>query len=178
MLTVLFPGRIHNLHYDTGAATRAATCGSFNSFDRTPGLYRSPKWTIGGSNDTVLFNGPLLQNTNETFHKAIRYRKFCKRNAKMGHNEFYEYNPSQLGTAWEWPRASDNGKIGQEPKTPQGTITYIFNRTVDNKPSEKVVYSESEMGPYEATYLGFYNQDPELQVPGEEKIWKQIFADK
>ena len=127
---------------------------------------------MSGSNDTVTFTGGFLENTNETFHPTVRYRRFCSRNAKLGYNEFYPYAPEALDKDWEWPPTRNN----QGSATAPGQSNYSLNRKEDNGTLQKKSYSESAMTRLEQIYLAFYDQDSFFQITGEEKIYKQIFG--
>lgn len=140
--------------------------GSVSEYSRKIGEYRKPEWHTSGRSDSVDFTGSFLENRNENIHPAVRCRRFCSRGNKLGHNEFYPYFPEKLkASTWEWPRASTTGLIGQGPPIAPQEVSYTFTRTEDNKTTTKQDYKESRLNRYEKLYLGFYDQDKNLQVP-------------
>lgn len=92
----------------------------------------------------------------------------------MGHNEFYPYNPGTMQKGWTWPQKQSNGAIGAPSSTAANPSGYTFERIEDNKQKKTLQYGESSMGRLEQLYLAFYDQDNEMQIPGEDKIWKQV----
>ena len=141
--------------------------------DRKVGSYKAPEVTPAR----------YLQNTNETFHPAIRYRLFCSKATSLGNDDSEGYNPGQLQT-WTKPQAQPDGRIGKQPAagTP-GPSTYEFMREGINDggwlsktpPGQKVPFTESKMGNLELVYLAFYDQDKEMQDK-EGSIWKRVIG--
>lgn len=141
--------------------------------DRKAGSYRAPE----------VKPARYLQNTNETFHPAIRYRLFCSKAASLGYDDCEGYDPALLQT-WTKPQAQPDGRIGKEPaaSTP-GPSTYEFmrdgisdgGRLSKTPPGQKVRFTESKMGNLELVYLAFYDQDQDLQ-DGKGSIWKRVIG--
>lgn len=124
-----------------------------------------------------------LQNTNETFHPAIRYRLFCSKAASLGYDDCGAYDPSQL-KIWSKPQAQPDGRIGNQPATgTPGPSTYEFMRDgisdggwlSKTPPGQKVPFTESKMGNLELVYLAFYDQDKDMQDESG-SIWKRVIG--
>ena len=123
-----------------------------------------------------------LENTNETFHPALRIRLFSSKAASLGYDDCQAYDPTQLKT-WTKPQAQPDGRVGRQPAaaTP-GPSTYEVMRDGINNgsswskpPGEKKSFTESKMGNLELVYLAFYDQDPDLQDK-DGSIWKRVIG--
>lgn len=136
--------------------------------DRKAGSYKAPEANPAR----------YLQNTNETFHPAIRYRLFCSKAASLGYDDCQGYDPGLLKT-WSKPQAQPDGRIGMKPAagTP-GPSTYEFMRegiSDGTPPRQKVPFTESKMGNLELIYLAFYDQDKDMQDKSG-SIWKRVIG--
>ncbi len=152
-------------------ALRTAKHGGW--LDRKAGSYKAP----GAKPERY------LENTNETFHPAIRYRLFCSKAASLGYNDCEAYAPGLL-KEWIKPRTQPDGRIGQQPAAgTSGPSTYEFMRdgisdggwTSKTPPAEKVPFTESKMGNLELVYLAFYDQDKDLKDK-DGSIWKRVMG--
>lgn len=142
-------------------------------YDRPFGQYRQPKWTSYHDRDECEWTGPFLNNTNETIHPIVRYRHFCKRNARLGNNDKVPYDPTTLGKDILYPRAQEDGRIGRDPQDPQAPsedpLSYTFTRKETGKSDVKVHFTESVMGKWERLYLAFYHEHDKSA-----NIWGQV----
>ena len=168
----LLQGRSRNCYYDVPThLARQAKHGGW--IDRKAGSYKAPEATPER----------YLQNTNETFHPAIRYRLFCSKAASLGYDDCEAYDPGLL-KSWTKPQAQPDGRIGQQPAagTP-GPSTYEFMRDgisdggwlSKTPPGQKVPFTESKMGNLELVYLAFYDQDKDMQNK-DGSIWKRVIG--
>ena len=175
---LLLLGRTHNVYYDTPHAQKKLLCGNDWDYNRIPRWYRGPVWASTSSNDSVEFTGPFLKNTNETFHPAIRYRRFCSRHDTLGYNELVGFNPGELqkDKGWEYPPAQTDGRIGNGTLVAStGPLAYKFTRTEKGKSEVLPPYLETTMGKHELLYLAFYDQDEKSQT-GDPSVWKQVLG--
>ena len=141
--------------------------------DRKAGSYKAPETAPGR----------YLQNTNETFHPAIRYRLSCSKAASLGYDDCEAYDPGLL-KPWTKPQAQPDGRIGKQPlaSTP-GASTWDFmregisdgGRRSKTPPGQKVSFTESKMGNLELLYLAFYDQDKDMQDK-DGSIWKRVIG--
>ena len=101
----LLPGRSRNLYYDIPTyLARQAKHGGW--LDRKAGSYKAPNVTPER----------YLQNTNETFHAAIRCRLFCSKAASLGYDDCEAYDPGQLKT-WSKPQEQAAGASRRRNRT-------------------------------------------------------------
>ena len=135
---------------------------------RTPAGYHRPKEHEASyfKRAFVDSDGGILQNTNETFHAAIRIRRFSPNSRKLGAHDAGPFDPKSM-KGWTWPCSQSDGRVG-EPR--QGKLEY--SATIEGK---KVVMTESEMGRHEKIYMAFYDQDSVLQKR-DGSLWKKVFG--
>ena len=111
-----------------------------------------------------------LNQSNETIHPAVRYRRFCKNQKKLGTDDAQPFDPVSL-KGWIPPSAQKDGRVGEGcPVTTKGTLAWT--KTIDN---ETKTMEESPMGKYEKMLLALYDQDAELRKR-DGSIWTKVLG--
>ena len=144
---------------------------------RTPMMYCHPEtksaW-LPWNYDYLVQGSKFLENTNETFHPSLRYRRCCDNWEKLGAQDLGKYDTKNMDS-WNWPTKQPDGRIGFEASSAKaGNFAYSRKRGKGEK--ETVTVQESPMGYYEQLLLAMYDQDSELRKRDSDSIWKRVIG--
>ena len=148
-----------------------------SSYQREVGRYCRKKiewWTLYGD---VATDGDYLENTNETFHAAIRYRRNSKNQKRLGYSDTRPFAPGNMDD-FALPAKQVDGRVGAGSTAVKAAdpLLYKYPRpTKDGKGTELLTYEESRFGWYEKIYLAFHDQDEELRKR-DGSIWKMVLG--
>lgn len=133
-------------------------------YPRQPMYYHATKVTNTLLGPQTEVTKTLLQNTNETIHPAVRYRRFCKYNRTLGTNDTGAYDPEAL-KGWTPPNAQPDGRIGAAPVASQPKLKWTKGN---------LTLPESTLGKWERFLLALYDQDADLV--DRESVWKAVLG--
>ena len=145
---------------------------------RTPMMYCHPVKTsawLPWNYDYLVQGSKFLENTNETFHPSLRYRRCCGNQKKLGAQDRGKYDTKNMNS-WTWPAGQLDGRIGLEGSSVSaGNFAYSTSR-VEEGVKETVTVQESRMGYYEQLLLAIYDQDLKLRGQNSDSIWREVIG--
>ena len=76
----------------------------------------------------------MLENTNETFHACLRYRRYCSNSTRLGAEDNRPFNPSNMKTSgWTYPVQQIDGRIGAGVQVVKDETLFNYFRTRKDK---------------------------------------------